>query len=365
MDNSNRKKLFIVRREPGGIGGAEKVAHRFVESFAKHYETELVHSGRVIDGFKIKGTKGPSWLKCLRFADSAREFIAKNPKALVLSMERGVPGTIYRAGDGVHANWQKYKYANKFKRILNPMNYLLPKLEKISVEKSNYVIANSKLVKRHIEKLYLSFPRDRISVVYNGCDDRTFRRLPCAEKNKVRKKWNYSEEDLNLLFSGSGWERKGLAWVFELTKLLSAKGLNVKVWVAGRGDKDRFWKLAKRLKIRECVQFLGSVKNVEELYQISDCMIMPTKYDAFSNSCLEALACGCPIVTSTQNGASSLIDGTNGMIIDLGNSHAINEARDYVIRIKENGKEINWDNFSDSFKNEREIQQYCKFLESP
>jgi len=53
------------------------------------------------------------------------------------------------------------------------------------------------------------------------------------------------------------------------------------------------------------------------------------------------------------------------MIIDLGNSHAINEARDYVIRIKENGKEINWDNFSDSFKNEREIQQYCKFLESP
>jgi hypothetical protein len=30
MNNSNRKKLFIVRRESGGIGGAEKVAHRFV-----------------------------------------------------------------------------------------------------------------------------------------------------------------------------------------------------------------------------------------------------------------------------------------------------------------------------------------------
>ena len=36
------------------------------------------------------------------FASSARKLLKTKPDALVFSMERGVPGTIYRAGDGVH-----------------------------------------------------------------------------------------------------------------------------------------------------------------------------------------------------------------------------------------------------------------------
>ena len=64
MNNSNRKKLFIVRRESGGIGGAEKVAHRFVKAFSKHFDTELIHAGKSINGMRIQGTKGPSWLRC-------------------------------------------------------------------------------------------------------------------------------------------------------------------------------------------------------------------------------------------------------------------------------------------------------------
>ena len=65
MGTSNRKKLFIVRRESGGIGGAEKVAHRFVNSFSQHFDTELIHAGKVIEGKRIHGTKGPSWVNVL------------------------------------------------------------------------------------------------------------------------------------------------------------------------------------------------------------------------------------------------------------------------------------------------------------
>ena len=117
MNNSNRKKLFIVRRESGGIGGAEKVAHRFVKEFSKHFDTELIHAGKMINGVRIKGTKGPSWLRCLRFAKSSRKFLDKQADVLVLSMERGVPGTIYRAGDGVHKVWVKIKYQNSIKSM--------------------------------------------------------------------------------------------------------------------------------------------------------------------------------------------------------------------------------------------------------
>ena len=89
MVQPDKQKLYIVRRESGGIGGAEKVAHRFVKSFSKYFETELIHAGRIIDGVKIKGTYGPSWLKCVEFASSARKLIKTKPNALVFSMERG------------------------------------------------------------------------------------------------------------------------------------------------------------------------------------------------------------------------------------------------------------------------------------
>jgi len=62
MKNQVMRKLFIVRRESTGIGGAEKVAHRFVKAFSKHFDTELIHAGKSINGVRIQGTKGPSWL---------------------------------------------------------------------------------------------------------------------------------------------------------------------------------------------------------------------------------------------------------------------------------------------------------------
>jgi UDP-glucose:(heptosyl)LPS alpha-1,3-glucosyltransferase len=61
-------------------------------------------------------------------------------------------------------------------------------------------------------------------------------------------------------------------------------------------------------------------------------MVLPTQYDPFSNAVLEALACGCPVLTTTGNGASEVIDhGRTGLVFD----HARNDdpsalARDFV-----------------------------------
>ena len=44
-------------------------------------------------------------------------------------------------------------------------------------------------------------------------------------------------------------------------------------------------------------------------------MVLPTRYDPFSNATLEALACGCPVLTTQTNGASEVIDpGRTGLL---------------------------------------------------
>ena len=316
MNNSNRKKLFIVRRESGGIGGAEKVAHRFVKAFSKHFDAELIHAGKMINGERIQGTKGPSWLKCLRFAKSVRKFLDKQEDVLILSMERGVPGTIYRAGDGVHKVWMKIKYKNSMKWVFNPINWILPNLEKISVEQSKCVVPNSSMVKAEMLEHY-KISCEKINVIHNGYDPSIYYPLGTEARLKLRSKLGMDNNDLNLLFSGSGWERKGLRSALRLLTLIIQKTKRVKLWIAGNGNVNKFRKVAKGFGIDKSITFLGEVGNIASFYQTSDFLILPTKYDPFSNSCLESLACGCPVVTTVKNGASEIISNkVNGVIIN-------------------------------------------------
>ena len=179
---------------------------------------------------------------------------------------------------------------------------------------------------------------------------------------ELRQKWNITKDNLNILFSGSGWERKGLDLVLEIANKLSRQGLAVKVQVAGRGNSKKYKSTAQRLGLGNKIEFLGPVKNIQELYQISDCMILPTKYDAFSNSCLEALACGCHVITTTQNGASELIDRYHGLVIDIENPDSLKKTVSYLKNLKKKFPKVRKSYFQHTFSNEFEIKNYRKIL---
>jgi UDP-glucose:(heptosyl)LPS alpha-1,3-glucosyltransferase len=300
-----RKRLYIVRREAGGIGGAEKVANRFAKSFSEHFDVELLFAGKEIHGGRLQGTRGPSWLKCLRFAKSTRQFLAKEHDALVLSMERGVPGTIYRTGDGVHKVWLRHKYGNSIKWIFNPLHWILPRLEKVSMLQSQTVVSNSRMVDLEIREYY-QIQSEKLKVINNGFDSKVFHPLDEQSRFELRKKFGVSSDKVNLLFSGSGWERKGLSWAIELLVQLAKEGSEAHLWVAGKGEPKKFIQKAKNQGVENSITFLGPAKEIPKWYQIIDFMILPTSYDPFSNSCLEALACGAPTITTSHNGAAEL-----------------------------------------------------------
>jgi glycosyltransferase involved in cell wall biosynthesis len=59
------------------------------------------------------------------------------------------------------------------------------------------------------------------------------------------------------------------------------------------------------------------------IYAAADIFILPTIYDPFSNACLEAVACGIPVITTRSNGFSEIIaDGVHGSIVDSANDVA-------------------------------------------
>ena len=115
------------------------------------------------------------------------------------------------------------------------------------------------------------------------------------------------------------------------------KDSSVELVVIGEGNEERKLKdLVQSLRINEKVEFKGYVGHdeINEVYQNSDVFIMPSLSEGMSNSALEAMACGLPIVLTDTGGTSELLND-NGFIVRKKDSGSIREILQKFIKEKE------------------------------
>jgi UDP-glucose:(heptosyl)LPS alpha-1,3-glucosyltransferase len=235
-----------------------------------------------------------------------------------LSLER-VPGCpVFRAGDGCHAAWLEHRspYESLLKRMsfqFNPLHRTHLDLEQrtFTAPELVRVIANSRLVAREVMHHY-GLGEDKIRVVYNGVDEQMLRPARSGEvRRRARLELGLVPGQPVLLFLGSGFERKGLAFAMKALSSLNEAIL----LVAGRDRTSPYENLAQRLGVARRVRFLGQRGDAPRLLAAADAMVLPTIYDPCSNACLEALYVGTPVVTTLANGACELIqEGVNGAL---------------------------------------------------
>ncbi len=356
-----KKKLYIVRKEHDGFGGAENVAKRYVDGFNKQFSCKLIFAGCQLEGFKFTGTVGPGWYKAISFANSVNRFFAKKKNSIVFSMTRGVPGTVFRMGDGVHNQWLKRNKTGFIKRNVNPSHFSTPFLEKRSVQNSKWIVSNSELIKREVLSEYEVESRF-LKVIHNGYSNKRFQFADEHQRLRLKKLQKINNSELTLFFCANGWKRKGLNHAIQfLSQLASARKCHL--WVAGRGDRKSHQRLAQTLGVSNCITFLGSISDTSTWYKAADLFILPTRYDPFSNSCLEALACGCPILTTSSNGASECINPTNGLVIENQDSISSRSVLKCIQSLmKLSRKEIS--NSVHNLTSENEISSYIKLITS-
>src|SRR6266496_5996249 len=239
---------------------------------------------------------------------------------VLFSLERIWSCDVYRAGDGVHRAWldrrRKFELPLKrFVRSLSSKHQDLLRLEQslFSDDSTRRVIAGSQMVKDEIVNFY-HYPADKIDIVRNGVPLEKFR-FDRELREKSREELNLKPDQTVLLFAGSGWECKGLLFAIEAAALCGDRKL--RLLVAGRGNAGLYKTKRLRFWHDEPVQFLGEVVDMLRVYAAADIFILPTIYDPFSNACLEALACGLPVITTCSNGFSEIIeDAVHGSIVN-------------------------------------------------
>ena len=138
---------------------------------------------------------------------------------------------------------------------------------------AGFVIANSHLVRSEITAHYLTYPPERIAVVYNGLPAGHFKPTDADGRARARRALGLESDDLALLFAGTGWERKGLACALEAVARLPV-AVRARLLVAGKGNPRPY---LRRLKPRaaERVRFLGPIRNMAAVYAAADVFVLP------------------------------------------------------------------------------------------
>ena len=321
-------KLALVRQRYNAFGGAERFLQRALTSMGKSgiAMTVLAREWEDAPGIDVV-LCNPFYLGRLwrdwSFARAVCGELTRRDFDIVQSHERIACCDIYRAGDGVHAQWLRNRgravgCARRIATRLNPYHVYTLAAERrlFASPRLNAVICNSHMVADEIERWFAVAP-GKLHVIHNGVDLEHFHpRLREEHRLKMRAQLGIAGDAIVFLFVGGGFFRKGVPQLLEAFARLGDGGTRL-VIVGDDRDSTAMQAKAARLAVAGRVTFAGSQHDVRPWYGMADCFVLPTLYDPFPNAALEAMACGLPVITSTSCGAAeAIVEADNGYVCD-------------------------------------------------
>jgi L-malate glycosyltransferase len=201
---------------------------------------------------------------------------------------------------------------------------------------AHHVVANSEAVRNKlIEQGILD---TKISVVYNGLDaSRLVSNLSRSEALSL----------LGLPAEGEGVRKSFVTIVANMRHevkdypLFLRTAQRVKTVIpgaqfllAGEGElMESIRGLAKELRLESSTFFLGRCENIAELLRISDVCVLSSKAEGFSNSILEYMAAGRPVVATDVGGArEAIIEAGTGYLVKSGDDRTMAERIIYLLQ---------------------------------
>jgi glycosyltransferase involved in cell wall biosynthesis len=158
---------------------------------------------------------------------------------------------------------------------------------------------------------------DKTEIVPNGIDLSDFKDLP--QRGEFIKKYGLDPNQKIILYLGRIHKIKGLDRLVEAFAGLSRSSSDIKLVIVGQdsGYLPFLKKLVVELGIADKVLFTGSLYGQEKLeaYVDADVYVLPSVYETFPMTVLEAWACGTPVVVTDRCGIADIIDGEVGLVV--------------------------------------------------
>lgn len=99
--------------------------------------------------------------------------------------------------------------------------------------------------------------------------------------------------------------------------------------IGGDGPRRQEYEaLSRQLGIDDRVVWIGRIARHDVPSQFGAChaFVLPSHHESFGVVCVEALACGKPVIATRCGGPESIVTGANGMLVEIGNIPQLAEA---------------------------------------
>jgi glycosyltransferase involved in cell wall biosynthesis len=186
-----------------------------------------------------------------------------------------------------------------------------------SVRNADIIWTNSIYTKHKVEHY---FPTRHCHDIFTGCaiDRAIYQPLQLSEEDAVAIKKQFGINDRFILFVGSLEPRKNLSFLLSLMPDLYKKQHLQLVVIGGNGWKNS--SISQQVEAsgfpKESTIFCGFVNNQQlaQLYNLATCFVSASLNEGFGMPQLEALLCGCPIITAHNSAMIEVASGKDGAI---------------------------------------------------
>ena len=183
------------------------------------------------------------------------------------------------------------------------------------------IVALSNVEKMHYK--YVGLPDNKIVIIPNGLELSDYAHLP--PKGSFKKKFGLNKDEKIVLYLGRIHEIKGIDILVRAFANIFHKLDDVRLVIVGPNDGylAEIKALTKTLQMEAKVLVLGPLYGVAKLeaYVDADVYVLPSRYETFPMTVLEAYACGKPVIASKVGGLKDLVvNGETGLLFDRGNT---------------------------------------------
>lgn len=204
-------------------------------------------------------------------------------------------------------------------------------------------------------------PKNKIRVIHNGRDLDRF--APGNERRRAatRAALGLGDEPVILTMARLD-EQKGHRHLIDAIAILAPRRLKLVTLFAGDGPLEQSLRAqCAALGLTDRVRFLGYRRDVPELLEAADLIVLPSLYEGLSLSTIEALAAGRPMVATAVDGTPEVvIHERTGLLVPPANPVAMAAAIERLLddpalaaRLASDGRKF----VNENFAVQRQIEQ--------
>jgi UDP-glucose:(heptosyl)LPS alpha-1,3-glucosyltransferase len=252
-----------------------------------------------------------------RFVARVQADLAADPVDAVIGFNK-MPGLdVYFAADGCYLERVERERGRLYRRSARFRHFAQWEQAVFAPASDTQVLLLSDAQRDAFTRHYRT-PAERMHLLPPGVAPE--RRAPAdasARRKSARARLGLVDQQLALLFVGSGFATKGLDRAITALAHLCEQQPNVssRLLVAGQDKPRRYAALARRLKVADRVEFLGGRDDVADLMLAADLLVHPARDEAAGVVLLEALAAGLPVVATDVCGYAHHIRAARAGIV--------------------------------------------------